>query len=82
MSNQQNDIIKERYRDTLKVKLYFDLKDCRKENGLSIEDEVETICETHDLAEIGAMAKLLNIYVQKSVEPKGMPDVLNPEYLD
>ena len=71
---------KQTYQEALKVKLYFDLKDCRKENGISLEDELSVICESHDLAEVGALVKLLNIYIQKSVEPKGMPEILNPTY--
>ena len=73
---------KQTYQEALKVKLYFDLKDCRKESGISLKDEVEVICESHDLAEIGALINGLSRYIQKSVEPEGMPDVLNPEYLE
>ena len=71
---------KQTYQEALKVKLYFDLKDCRKENGISLEDELSVICESHDLAEIGALINGLSRYIQKSVQPEEMPEILNPTY--
>ena len=77
-----NNMDKQKYQEALKIKLYFDLKDARKENGIPLSEIAEIIIEAFDLAEVGALTKMLNIYVQKSVEPEGMPEILNPSYVD